>query len=39
MDRIEVWSKAGYDRMMREKVDLTALSEEVMGDLGNADGE
>ncbi|MBL7963081.1 MAG: division/cell wall cluster transcriptional repressor MraZ [Flavobacteriales bacterium] len=38
-DRIEVWSKEGYDRMRREKVDLTALAEEVMGSLGNEDGQ
>lgn len=39
MDRVEIWSKEAHDRMMREKVDLTALAEDVMGSLGNADGE
>ena len=39
MDRIEVWSKERHADMMREDVDLTALAEEVMGSLGNADGE
>lgn len=34
-DRVEVWSKAGYLQMRREKVDLSALAEEVMGSLGN----
>ena len=36
-DRIEVWSKTGYANMRREKVDLTALAEDVMGGLGNED--
>lgn len=36
-DRVEVWSKDGYARMRREKVDLSALAEEVMGSLGNDD--
>jgi MraZ protein len=39
MDRIEVWSMDKHAEMMREKVDLTALSEDVMGNLGNAHGE
>ncbi|HEY0978246.1 MAG TPA: division/cell wall cluster transcriptional repressor MraZ [Flavobacteriales bacterium] len=34
-DRIEVWSKEGLSNMRREKVDLTALAEDVMGSLGN----
>ncbi len=34
-DRVEVWSKAGYAQMHREKVDLSALAEDVMGSLGN----
>jgi MraZ protein len=34
-DRIEVWSKDTYTSMRREKVDLTALAEDVMGSLGN----
>jgi MraZ protein len=37
-DRVEVWSKAGYAAMRREKVDLTALAEDVMGSLGNEEG-
>lgn len=39
MDRVEIWSKEEHARMMREKVDLTALAEDVMGSLGNADDE
>lgn len=34
-DRVEVWSKAGYMAMRKQKVDLSALAEEVMGSLGN----
>ncbi|MCI1751371.1 MAG: division/cell wall cluster transcriptional repressor MraZ [Flavobacteriales bacterium] len=34
-DRVEVWSKAGYAQMRKQKVDLSALAEEVMGSLGN----
>ena len=34
-DRIEIWSTAQYATMRRERVDLTALAEEVMGSLGN----
>lgn len=30
-DRIEVWSKARYDEMLNEDIDMGALSEEVMG--------
>ncbi len=37
-DRVEVWGKDGYAAMRREKVDLSALAEEVMGSLGNEDG-
>lgn len=37
MDRVEIWSKEEHNKMMREKVDLTALAEDVMGSLGNAD--
>lgn len=33
-DRIEVWSKANYEKAMNEDVDLGALSEEVMGNIG-----
>lgn len=33
-DRIEVWSKANYEAAMNEDVDLGALSEEVMGNIG-----
>ncbi|MBL7980646.1 MAG: division/cell wall cluster transcriptional repressor MraZ [Flavobacteriales bacterium] len=39
MDRVEIWSKEGHAGMLREKVDLTALAEDVMGSLGNADAE
>lgn len=37
MDRIEIWGREEHVKMMREKVDLTALAEDVMGSLGNAD--
>lgn len=37
-DRVEVWSREAYARMRREKVNLSALAEEVMGSLGNDDG-
>ena len=37
MDRVEIWSKEEHAKMLREKVDLTALAEDVMGSLGNAD--
>ena len=37
MDRVEIWGKEEHAKMMREKVDLTALAEDVMGSLGNAD--
>src|SRR5690554_2924137 len=30
-DRIEIWSKANYEAMLAEDVDMAALSEEVMG--------
>ncbi|MBK6756031.1 MAG: division/cell wall cluster transcriptional repressor MraZ [Flavobacteriales bacterium] len=39
LDRIEVWSKEGHARMLRETVDLTALAEEVMGSPGNTNGQ
>ncbi len=39
MDRVEIWGKEEHARRMREKVDLTALAEDVMGSLGNADGQ
>lgn len=39
MDRVEIWSKEGHASMQREKVDLTALAEDVMGSLGNADAQ
>ena len=39
LDRVELWSKDGHARMQREAVDLTALAEEVMGSLGNANGQ
>lgn len=31
-DRVEIWSRAAYDAMMSEEVDMAALSEDVMGD-------
>ena len=39
VDRVEIWSKEAHSRMLREKVDLTALAEDVMGSLGNDDGQ
>jgi len=30
-DRIELWSKANYEAMLKEDIDMGALSEEVMG--------
>ncbi|MCB0794188.1 MAG: division/cell wall cluster transcriptional repressor MraZ [Flavobacteriales bacterium] len=39
LDHIELWSKEGHARMLSEPVDLTALSEDVMGNLGNSHGE
>jgi MraZ protein len=39
VDRVEIWSKEEHVKMMRGKVDLTALAEDVMGSLGNADGQ
>lgn len=39
MDRVEIWSKECHANMQREKVDLTALAEDVMGSLGNADAQ
>lgn len=36
-DRIEIWSKAGYEAMLDEDVDMASLSEEVMGDLNRDD--
>lgn len=38
-DRIEVWDKSALAGMRREKVDLTALAEDVMGSLGNETGQ
>ncbi len=37
VDRVEIWSKEKHSKMLRESVDLTALAEDVMGSLGNAD--
>lgn len=34
-ERIEIWNKANYEKMLDEDVDMAALSEEVMG---GADG-
>ena len=39
MDRVEIWSTTTHEKMLQEKVDLTALAEDVMGSLGNADEE
>jgi MraZ protein len=39
VDRMEVWAKEKHAQMLREKVDLTALAEDVMGSLGNEDGQ
>ncbi len=38
-DRVEIWGKEEYLKMLRERVDLTALAEDVMGSLGNEDGQ
>jgi MraZ protein len=38
-DRIEVWDAKVYKDMRAEKVDMTSLSEDVMGALGNEDGK
>ena len=39
VDRVEIWSKEAHAKMLREQVDLTALAEDVMGSLGNSDGQ
>jgi MraZ protein len=31
-DRVEIWSKAHYERMLNEDIDMGSLSEEVMGE-------
>jgi MraZ protein len=36
-DRIEIWSKAAYEAMINEDVDMAALSEEVMGGIKPGD--
>ena len=38
-DRIEIWSKAAYEAMLAEDIDMAALSEEVMGGEPNKDEE
>jgi DNA-binding transcriptional regulator/RsmH inhibitor MraZ len=38
-DRVEIWGKEAYHKMMQEQVDLTALAEDVMGGLGNENGQ
>ncbi len=38
-DRVEVWDSKAYATMRGEKVDFTALAEDVMGSLGNEDGK
>ena len=30
-DRIEIWSKANYNAMLDEDIDMTSLAEDVMG--------
>ena len=36
-DRIEIWSKANYEAMLNEDVDMAMLAEEVMGDSAQND--
>ncbi|MBK7943990.1 MAG: division/cell wall cluster transcriptional repressor MraZ [Flavobacteriales bacterium] len=38
-DRIEVWGAKAYTDMRNEAVDMSSLSETVMGPLGNDDGK
>ncbi|HRD53254.1 MAG TPA: division/cell wall cluster transcriptional repressor MraZ, partial [Flavobacteriales bacterium] len=38
-DRIEVWDAKAYDPWRSEAVDMSSLSETVMGPLGNDDGK
>ena len=38
-DRIEVWDAKAYTDMRNEAVDMSSLSEDVMGPLGNDDGK
>ena len=38
-DRIEVWSAKAYADMRSASVDMSSLSEQVMGALGNEDGK
>jgi MraZ protein len=38
-DRIEVWDAKAYDQWRGETVDMSSLSEQVMGALGNEDGK
>jgi len=38
-DRIEIWSKANYEAMLNEDVDMARLSEDVMGDQKDGNGE
>ena len=38
-DRIEVWDAKAYTDMRNETVDMSSLSENVMGPLGNDDGK
>jgi len=37
-DRIELWSKSNYEVMLSEDIDMSSLSEEVMGG-GSSNGE
>jgi MraZ protein len=34
-DRIELWSKKSFEKIMKEQIDFGQLAEEVMGSLGN----
>lgn len=38
-DKIEIWSKAAYEKMMNEEEDFAALAEEVMGKPEDDKGE
>lgn len=38
-DRIEVWDAKVYDQWRSEAVDMSSLSDQVMGALGNEDGQ
>jgi MraZ protein len=38
-DKIEIWSKEAYEKMMNEEQDFAALAEDVMGKLEEDKGE